>query len=138
MTEPKEPTERVDDTAVPCDESSRGRGAIALIPSQCTSCMICVRECPVWCISLTAEKRHDPDAGPRGRSTLVLTDFSIDYGLCMDCGICIDACPTDALEWVTAGLPATSDQTALTLNAERLAGLRQAVAQSAPATNPSP
>ena len=107
----------------PDQPPSRRRGAIALIPDQCTSCMICVRECPVWCISLTAEKRHDPDAGPRGRSTLVLTDFSIDYGLCMDCGICIDACPTDALEWVAAPLPAEANQSGLTLDAERLAAL---------------
>ena len=83
----------------------RRRGAIALTPSACTSCMICVRECPVWCIELTAEKHHDPTAGPRGRSTLQLTDFRIDYGVCMDCGICVDVCPTDALAWVPDSVP---------------------------------
>jgi len=29
----------------------------------------------------------------------VLDDFRIDYGLCMYCGICIEVCPFDALEW---------------------------------------
>ncbi|NQU36966.1 MAG: 4Fe-4S binding protein [Actinobacteria bacterium] len=112
------------DPAAQADQpSARRRGAIALIPDQCTSCMICVRECPVWCISLSAEKRHNPDAGPRGRSTLVLTDFSIDFGLCMDCGICIDSCPTDALEWVPRPLSGEPDQSGLKLDAQGLARL---------------
>ncbi|MBT5502500.1 MAG: 4Fe-4S binding protein, partial [Actinobacteria bacterium] len=25
---------------------------IALIEDKCTSCMLCVRECPAWCINL--------------------------------------------------------------------------------------
>lgn len=87
---------------------SRRRGAIVLDADLCTSCMICVRECPVWCIELVADKVHDPSAGPRGKSTLVLTDFRIDFGLCMDCGICVDVCPTDALSWVPTSVPATS------------------------------
>ena len=56
----------------------RRRGSIELDAAKCTSCMICVRECPVWCIELVADKTHDPNAGPRGRSTLELTDFRID------------------------------------------------------------
>lgn len=80
--------------------TGRKHRAIALEAEKCTSCMICVRECPVWCIDLKADKVHDPNAGPRGRSTLVLQEFTIDYAVCMDCGICVDACPTDALAWV--------------------------------------
>ncbi|MFZ1363002.1 MAG: 4Fe-4S binding protein [Candidatus Nanopelagicales bacterium] len=81
------------------DVPERRRGKIILDAGACTSCMVCVRECPVWCIELDANKVHDPDAGPRGKSRLELTTFKIDYGLCMDCGICIDVCPTDALSW---------------------------------------
>jgi NADH-quinone oxidoreductase subunit I len=29
----------------------------------------------------------------------VLDRFAIDYALCMYCGICIEACPFDALHW---------------------------------------
>lgn len=79
--------------------SNRIRGKIELDAGACTSCMVCVRECPVWCIELDALKVHDPHAGPRGRSSLELQSFTIDYGVCMDCGICIDVCPTDALSW---------------------------------------
>lgn len=77
----------------------RRRGKIVLDAPACTSCMVCVRECPVWCIELDAKKVHDPTAGPRGRSRLELQTFTLDYGVCMDCGICIDVCPTDALSW---------------------------------------
>ncbi len=101
----------------------RRRGAIELTASACTSCMICVRECPVWCIELTAEKHHDPTAGPRGRSTLTLTDFRIDYGLCMDCGICVDVCPTDALAWVPESLVAGSAAADLDLGISELTEL---------------
>jgi NADH-quinone oxidoreductase subunit I len=71
--------------------------------------MICVRDCPAWCISLRAERVMDASGSRRARSKLVLTGFDIDFGLCMDCGICVDVCPTDALLWVPAKLvPAAS------------------------------
>lgn len=110
----------------------RRRGAIELTPSACTSCMICVRECPVWCIELTAEKHHDPTAGPRGRSTLQLTDFRIDYGLCMDCGICVDVCPTDALAWVPNVVPAGGAVADLDLGISELSSIASAAAKTSP------
>ncbi len=105
------------------DVPARRRGAIALEPDKCTSCMICVRECPVWCIELSAEKRHDPDAGPRGRSVLELTDFRIDYGVYMDFGICVDVCPTDALSWVTSSVDPTVSAHELTADMTALSAL---------------
>lgn len=79
--------------------AQRSRGVLALDASACTSCMVCVRECPSWCIELVAHKESDPDAGPRGRTRLVLDEFSVDFGVCMYCGICVDVCPFDALHW---------------------------------------
>lgn len=80
------------------------RGYIALIEDKCTSCMLCVRECPAWCITLQARTEVDDSLAPVGggrkvRSKNVLESFDIDYGLCMYCGICVDVCPFDALEW---------------------------------------
>jgi NADH-quinone oxidoreductase subunit I len=80
------------------------RGSIALDPSACTSCMLCARECPDWCIHIDshAETEQVQDAGPgaRPRTIHVLDRFAIDFGLCLYCGICIDVCPFDALAWV--------------------------------------
>lgn len=110
----------------PLTSADRRRGAIALAPDKCTSCMICVRECPVWCISLEANREHDPAAGSRGRSKLVLTDFEIDYGLCMDCGICVDVCPTDALSWVPSKLSATPSPSELVADMAQLSAIGEA------------
>ncbi len=96
----------------------RGRGAhlvtgharIALIADNCTSCMLCVRECPTWCITLQAHQETVGDpAARRPRTVNVLDDFAIDWGLCMYCGICVEVCPFEALEWRGESVPATSD-----------------------------
>jgi NADH-quinone oxidoreductase subunit I len=76
------------------------RGVIALVPDACTSCLICVQECPTWCISLDSHQVQVSEEGARRpRTVSILDGFAIDYGLCMYCGICVDLCPFDALEW---------------------------------------
>ena len=83
------------------DLPPRSRGVIALLEDNCTSCMLCARECPDWCIYIDshAETVPAPTAGGRDRVRHVLDRFAIDYALCMYCGICIEACPFDALFW---------------------------------------
>ena len=79
----------------------RSRGVIALLEENCTVCMLCARECPDWCIYIDSHKEAVPPAveGGRARSRNVLDRFAIDFSLCMYCGICIEACPFDALFW---------------------------------------
>jgi NADH-quinone oxidoreductase subunit I len=79
----------------------RSRGVIALIEENCTVCMLCARECPAWCIYIDSHKETVPPAteGGRERSRDMLDRFAIDFSLCMYCGICIEVCPFDALEW---------------------------------------
>jgi NADH-quinone oxidoreductase subunit I len=79
----------------------RSRGVIALLEENCTSCMLCARECPDWCIYIDSHKETIParTEGGRERTRNVLDRFAIDYALCMYCGICIDVCPFDALFW---------------------------------------
>jgi NADH-quinone oxidoreductase subunit I len=78
----------------------RSRGVIALQEENCTSCMLCARECPDWCIYIDSHKETVPaEGGGRERQRNVLDRFAIDFSLCMYCGICIEVCPFDALFW---------------------------------------
>jgi len=49
-------------------------------PNECTSCLACVRECPVGAIS-----------GPKKEPQV------IDQDICIKCGLCVDACQFDAV-----------------------------------------
>ncbi len=81
--------------------SARARGVITLNEDNCTSCMLCSRECPDWCIYIEAHKTLAPPrrAGGKPRSVNALDRFDIDYSLCMYCGICVEVCPFEALYW---------------------------------------
>lgn len=104
-------------------ESAVVRGVIALAAAACTSCMLCVRECPTWCISLESHQEPDPNApaGARTRLVNVLDHFEIDFARCMSCSICVDLCPFDALAWSDRTDYDESDRTALRHDAQRLA-----------------
>jgi ferredoxin len=43
---------------------ARRRGTLALIPDKCTSCMICARECPDWCIHIDSHTETIPAPSP--------------------------------------------------------------------------
>jgi len=83
------------------DLPDRSRGVIALLAENCTSCMLCARECPDWCIYIDSHK-ETTEPGPEGgraKTHNELDRFDIDFSLCMYCGICIEVCPFDALFW---------------------------------------
>jgi NADH-quinone oxidoreductase subunit I len=82
------------------DLPPRSRGVIALVEENCTVCMLCARECPDWCIYIDSHKETvEVPGAARARQRNVLDRFAIDFSLCMYCGICIEACPFDALYW---------------------------------------
>ena len=60
------------------------------------------------------------EPGARERSQNVLDRFAIDYSLCMYCGICIEACPFDALFWSPEFEYAATDIAELTHEKDRL------------------
>ena len=100
---------------------ARSRGVIALIEENCTSCMLCARECPVWCIDIDShqETARSPSGG-RDTTRNVLDRFAIDYSICMFCSICVEVCPFDALHWSPELAPAELDIRDLRHEKERL------------------
>lgn len=69
----------------------------------CKACMLCAKSCPDGAITMESEKRAD---GP-GR---VLTHYSIDLGLCMYCGICVENCPSQGVAFTGDYERATADK----------------------------
>jgi NADH-quinone oxidoreductase chain I len=59
---------------------------------KCISCMMCEKDCPCNCISVAGETRE----GVKGK---VLTSYLLDFTKCSLCGICVEVCPTSALEF---------------------------------------
>lgn len=103
------------------DLPPRSRGVIALQEENCTSCMLCARECPSWCITIDSHKEIIPAVGGgRDRSQNVLDRFDIDFSLCMYCSICIEVCPFDALHWSPEFAYASGDLIDLTHDMNRL------------------
>jgi NADH-quinone oxidoreductase subunit I len=104
------------------DLPPRSRGVIALFEENCTVCMLCARECPCWCIYIDSHKEVQPptEEGARERSRNVLDRFAIDFSLCMYCGICIEACPFDALFWSPEFEYAGTDIAEMTHEKDRL------------------
>jgi NADH-quinone oxidoreductase subunit I len=95
---------------------------IALLEQNCTSCMLCARECPDWCIYIDSHTETEPAERPGGRprSKHVLDRFAIDFALCMYCGICIEVCPFDALYWAPDHSYAETELGNLTHEKDRL------------------
>jgi NADH-quinone oxidoreductase subunit I len=101
----------------------RARGVIALVEENCTSCMLCARECPCWCIDIDSHHETEPSpTGGRDRTRTVLDRFAIDYSVCMYCSICVEVCPFDALHWSPESDYAEVDIRALTHERDRLRG----------------
>lgn len=114
------------------DLPERSRGVIALLEENCTSCMLCARECPDWCIYIDSHKEEVPPQteGGRARQKNVLDRFVIDYSLCMYCGICVEVCPFDALFWAPDFAYAEGDIRNLLHGKERLGTWMERVPES--------
>lgn len=59
---------------------------------RCTACKICEMECPPQCIYIV--KDSDANGKPLQRPLV----FDIDISVCMQCGICAEVCPFNAVK----------------------------------------
>ena len=119
------------------DLPPRSRGTIALLEENCTSCMLCARECPDWCIYIDSHKEtiSATTQGGRDRQRNSLDRFAIDFSLCMYCGICVEVCPFDALHWSPEFEYAETDIREMTHEKGRL-GQWMATVPAPPALDP--
>ena len=74
----------------------RARWAVAPLYDEagapkCRACMICVNTCPDYILAL--EFTTDPDTKAKH-----IVEFTYQVGACMMCGLCVEACPYDAIE----------------------------------------
>jgi NADH-quinone oxidoreductase chain I len=67
----------------------RFRGFLHNDVKTCTACTMCVKVCPVDCISLESVRGAD--------KKMVLASYDINIGRCMYCGLCVEVCPPKSL-----------------------------------------
>ncbi|MBE0610823.1 MAG: NADH-quinone oxidoreductase subunit I [Dehalococcoidia bacterium] len=62
----------------------------------CTGCNVCVRNCPVDCMTAVMIDNPKYAEGTSNRRKIV-EKFWIDYARCMRCNICVEVCPFEAI-----------------------------------------
>jgi NAD(P)H-quinone oxidoreductase subunit I len=70
------------------------RGLLEVETKLCTGCLACETACPINCITIETERNTET-------KERFITRFDIDAAKCMYCGLCVEACRTDAIRHTT-------------------------------------
>jgi len=57
---------------------------------RCTGCSTCAQACPDGCILVATSPAED--------GALNIDRYEIDFRICMYCGLCVEACPYEAIQ----------------------------------------
>ena len=77
----------------------------------CTGCQKCEIACPNGTIEIIWDRGIDEETGKKKKK---IDKFVYHLGLCTMCGLCIEACPTDAIVWAQNYENSVYDRTHLT------------------------
>ena len=70
--------------------SPRARTNLLWFDERCTGCSTCAQACPDGCILV--------ETSPNADGTLEKVRYEIDFRICMYCGLCVEACPYQAIQ----------------------------------------
>ena len=70
--------------------SPRSRTNLLWFDERCTGCSTCAQACPDGCILV--------ETSPNADGSLNKVRYEIDFRICMYCGLCVEACPYQAIQ----------------------------------------
>jgi NADH-quinone oxidoreductase subunit I len=69
---------------------ARARTNLLWFEERCTGCSTCAQACPDGCILVATT--------PAADGTRNIDRYEIDFRICMYCGLCVEACPYEAIQ----------------------------------------